>query len=1642
MASAGTMFIAPKVQSCLGLFHDLIHASEDCKVTIIDQLGRFNIWAGNIGAFQELPLPSSLDYRLREAPKVVRQVGELLDDLEETLHDVMSILSGERPNRTDYESEPVAGLEIPTSDETDDPSLGSEELEPQSELEELLKSSDETLTSLFKISVLIRNATTRDRYAKAAASASDPFNAHFDISHVGQKFPRIHRTLWLEKRLGKAISQRRQYLRYCRDHREKTGAERKSNTLRDDAAERPDRQVAQLKLVDRSVQFETSRLGSTKTPSTLPITTASTLNVAALEKEDDHSDDVKSQTSYATSVAEGPGHDLLRVPPLPSETIRGLPFECSTCWTVQTLRSRPAWKRHVFRDLKPYVCLFEECDLKMFAERSTWFNHELQEHRVEWHCPLCSHSPFQTRVSFQIHIRECHAQKFAEEHLPALAEACRQSIDKFFPKDCPFCDEWSTKLESANPSISVDFLVVTAAQFQQHVGAHMEQLALFALPRDHSGHEASTGAAAGPDDHPEFDLGSCTSYEEQGNPPLHVAAYEGLEAEVLELLRDGADFSADGPTWGNVVAAAIEGGQNSVLRLLLDRVDLPRLAHSGFFNRERERAGRLENEEAVKMLEEARDNHHSSDHLHHRDRVHRSSSSNSSENSSTGRGEEISGIWVDRYGRTLLARACASDDVSEVQRCLEQRPEALDIRDHTGNTPLQIAALNGSTQIVRYLLKFKPLLDTLNVNGDTSLIDAVKNGHVEIVGALLREGANSTIRNSKGLEPIDLIPKEDEDAGAMREILQALRPRFISDQTNKASLANVDLPADGYLSNDIKESCLQGDVERVEKLLRHDPLSLRKQNKEKNTLLHLAVFARKPAMVRFLLSRGCDLAASNSNGSTPLHAAVRTNGQDILQILLSHAEVWNINLVDADLEDTPLHLAAKRGHLKMAELLLHHGANLNSKNCFQQAPLHCAVNTTHKKIVKLLCTKGCDINSRDEDGNTPLHCAVRSESSAIAKMLLEAGCDMNAQNSCGDTAHDLAIVQDYEELMTLLRQAGANSTNSNNYYVCKDTLRDLKINTEILLAKNNLVEVFLEHLPASWDPILVAECSKLSIPIQILRKAEFAVSIWHPTLLMHLFHNEIDHGKFCRCWSRCLENHGAVLDSLWQLLKGYDERHVDSKRAQMLLGIFLDRRAQLWDLSGAFGLLVQVVELKHYDGIPKVEALLSGFDSTSQSTTTTDPQPEHKTGSPMQGLRAVEVSSARNAASTDEATIHTSSMSSIESVLQLDQEESKASDPGADEASESSMSAENTAIILISLLKSSEMMVPRFQDVKGKMINKARRAYDASAASLDPLISQITGIATIWSSIPQLIKNYAANHPIHDGRLFRCLKRSEDIGERILKRLEQDVIPDSLTETSDLSAAPVLPSIDKFQVHKRSVKNHHDTMLLIKEALKADTAETQDALLERCKLLLADFEYTAHLIQNTSKFDEEPRLAEQPSGHWVYLDLRRQVQGPFTGRLMHKWYEGGFLSNGLQVKTLEDTEYQPLSDLIGEFEDSWAVFLGSEPEDMYSSASQSQVEPPPGLGGLPLLGVDRHDTLRKALLATQADATRSHHSSEPPESVLEENSRGRLTISPAPNLKAKPIQFRDAIGRRFNFPFHLCETWTVSIMRPSDHLDN
>lgn len=253
------------------------------------------------------------------------------------------VISGKRPNRVSLQSEidedrsTLDGISI-------DEDMATSKVMPTSELQELFESAAETISSLFKVSIIIRNATSRDRYARAMVAAKEPLCDFFDISHVGHRFPRLHETPWLEKRLGKAITQRREYLKYCREHHDRLASDikRSGENQYSMQQERPSRILTSE--MQQSNKDEKAELG-TKPSGTLNLTSASTLAATLLNRTDEKSDEDRlSMTSYATSLGDDSGNYKLRVPSLPEEGARGVPFQCPYCWSIQMLNDERSWK--------------------------------------------------------------------------------------------------------------------------------------------------------------------------------------------------------------------------------------------------------------------------------------------------------------------------------------------------------------------------------------------------------------------------------------------------------------------------------------------------------------------------------------------------------------------------------------------------------------------------------------------------------------------------------------------------------------------------------------------------------------------------------------------------------------------------------------------------------------------------------------------------------------------------------------------------------------------------------------------------------------------------------------------------------------------------------------------------------------------------------------------------------------------------------------------------------------------------------------------------------------------------------------------------------------------------------------------------
>ncbi|KUJ19143.1 uncharacterized protein LY89DRAFT_478685 [Mollisia scopiformis] len=218
----------------------------------------------------------------------------------------------------------------------------------------------------------------------------------------------------------------------------------------------------------------------------------------------------------------------------------GEPFQCPICYTEQVVKNKHAWKKHVFRDLKPYICTFQECKMRMFRSRNEWFAHELQCHRREWACQYCQHSAFTSAESFSRHIASAHPTILAHSKIEAIILQSEEPVTKISSKACPLCNEWEEKFSGSwhdRKRLVENTEAIepygTPKQFRRHLGRHMEQLALFALPvnaSDDSDHESL-------DEEPdrEEEDGTDSDYYAESDPQLVLIKGPSLLPEHQEL---------------------------------------------------------------------------------------------------------------------------------------------------------------------------------------------------------------------------------------------------------------------------------------------------------------------------------------------------------------------------------------------------------------------------------------------------------------------------------------------------------------------------------------------------------------------------------------------------------------------------------------------------------------------------------------------------------------------------------------------------------------------------------------------------------------------------------------------------------------------------------------------------------------------------------------------------------------------------------------------------------------------------------------------------------------------------------------------------------------------------------------------------
>lgn len=335
-----------------------------------------------------------------------------------------------------------------------------------------------------------------------------------------------------------------------------------------------------------------------------------------------------------------------------------------------------------------------------------------------------------------------------------------------------------------------------------------------------------------------------------------------------------------------------------------------------------------------------------------------------------------------------------------------------------------------------------------------------------------------------------------QNEGMVREILEKGSPEFAvrvyADwEEQEASLGNVcekDLCQDEekgtyyfVLGKKPTDNIVQRVLAKGANLLiagdNYSPFIKRGQVLYEYSSLSLLVEWSSPVKVQQFLEMGADPGLLNSYGCTAFDAVAMHRPLDkklILRLLHKQEADYYFNIgcggispKDIDIEYTgrdgnkPLHLATICSEpIKMVQMVLDAGANINDKNTEHKTALHFAFSyeKTPPVVVKLLIDNGADttmnptymidsyewtpqiqekvavflncmkISYRADDDNTLLHIAVRNRMPIKdIELLLERGVDINAKDHCSQTALHLVAGRGNKELYDFLVKKGADA---------------------------------------------------------------------------------------------------------------------------------------------------------------------------------------------------------------------------------------------------------------------------------------------------------------------------------------------------------------------------------------------------------------------------------------------------------------------------------------------------------------------------------------------------------------------------------------------------------------------------------------
>jgi uncharacterized protein len=408
-------------------------------------------------------------------------------------------------------------------------------------------------------------------------------------------------------------------------------------------------------------------------------------------------------------------------------------------------------------------------------------------------------------------------------------------------------------------------------------------------------------------------------------------------------------------------------------------------------------------------------------------------------------------------GTSALLWAVRSDDLELVSLLLDAKANVNDA-DPDGITPLALACANANVEIARKLVAAGATTDLGDVSGVTPLMSAVGRPRIENVRLLLEAGAKVDARDKRAQETALMIAVRDNNAAAVRALLDhgadanaatrtgkapARRPPGAGGGSHGVGIVRSGWPATGYQDatpgglTPLLYAARDGRTE-IARMLIAAGAKVNLADANKISPLLMAITNNQPDTADLLIEQGAEINTADFWGRTPLWAAVEMRNVEYSRSGEHNVDRTRMFRLITSLLDRGANPNARTAEVPPTRRFLMGLGDLSWVDFTGQTPFLRAALSGDVAVMKLLLGKGADPSIPTFSGTTPLMAAaginwvvaqtftedLPTQLEAV-KLCLEKGADINAANSMGLTPVFGAANRGADNILEFLVARGA-----------------------------------------------------------------------------------------------------------------------------------------------------------------------------------------------------------------------------------------------------------------------------------------------------------------------------------------------------------------------------------------------------------------------------------------------------------------------------------------------------------------------------------------------------------------------------------------------------------------------------------------